>query len=270
MLPIYDSSQRGLPAIEELVELWRYRNLVVQTVRRNIVVRYKRSVLGIAWTMLNPLGMALILTFVFSKMFGSTSAYPAYVLSGIIAWNFFSQATSDSMANLIWGGGLIKRIYIPRTVFAVGSLGTGLVNLALALVPLAIIMLFTGIPIRPAVLFLPVPVLFLTMFSLGIGLLLSTFALYFPDVAEMYNILLMAWFYLSPVVWTENMLPQEFAWIVRLNPMYYLIRIFRQALYFGTVASWKELALAGTLSVLVLLLGWIFFASKADEFAYRV
>src|SRR4030067_1887841 len=127
-LPVYDSSQRGLPALEELRELYRYHNLVFQTVRRNIVVRYKRSVLGIAWTMLAPLGTTLILTFVFSNVFGGVAQYAPYVLSGLICWSFFSSTTSDSMTNLLWGEGLLKRIYIPRTVFAVAAIGTGLIN----------------------------------------------------------------------------------------------------------------------------------------------
>jgi ABC-type polysaccharide/polyol phosphate export permease len=95
-LPVYDSSERRFAALDELLELLHYRNLVVQTVRRNIIVRYKRSVLGIAWTMLNPLGTTLIMAIVFSKVFGVTSAYAAYVLSGLIAWAFFSQTTSDA------------------------------------------------------------------------------------------------------------------------------------------------------------------------------
>src|SRR5512133_290468 len=105
-VPVYDSARRGIPAVEELRELVRYRNLVIQTARRNIIVRYKRSVLGIAWTMLNPLGTAIILTFVFSQAFGGDATYAVYVLSGMISWIFFSQTTSDCMANLIWGGGL--------------------------------------------------------------------------------------------------------------------------------------------------------------------
>jgi len=134
---IYDSSKQVSPALEELREIFRYRNLVSQMVRRDILTRYKRSVLGVAWTMLNPLGTAIILVLVFSNVFGiSSPGYPIYVLSGIIAWNFFSQTTNAAMVNLVWGGDLLRRIYIPRTIFAVSSVGTGLVNLCLSLVPL--------------------------------------------------------------------------------------------------------------------------------------
>ena len=133
--PIYDSSERKSPALDEFRELWRYRNLVYQLVRRDIVTRYKRSVLGIAWTMLNPLGMTIVLSIVFSQVFGAGEGYAVYVLSGLIPWTFFAQTTNACMAGLVWGGSLLKRIYIPRTVFAISAIGTGLVNLLLSMVP---------------------------------------------------------------------------------------------------------------------------------------
>ena len=269
-LPVYDSSHRGPPAIEELRELFRYRNLVFQTARRNIVVRYKRSVLGIAWTMLNPLATTLILSFVFSRVFGGSSSYAVYVLSGLVCWTFFSQTTMDCMNNLIWGGGLLKRIYIPRTAFAVSSILTGLINILLAMVPLIIIMLITGVLPRPSMLVLPIPMLLLACFTLGIGLLMSTFAIFFADVAEMYGILLMAWFYLSPIIYRKDMLPQDYAWVVQLNPMYHLINLFRAPIYDGVVPPLNEFVLCTAIALGTLLVGWWLFSQKADEFAYRV
>jgi ABC-2 type transport system permease protein len=239
-------------------------------VRRNIVVRYKRSALGIAWTMLNPLGTTIILTFVFSRVFGGPASYAVYVLSGLICWTFFSQATSDSMNNLIWGGGLIKRIYVPRTVFAVSSVITGLVNIALAMVPLLAVMLVTGIYPTWSMLILPVPALILAMFALGVGLFLSAIAVFFVDVTDMYAILLTAWFYLSPVIYKPELLPEQYAWIVKLNPMYYLINLFRAPIYEGRVPSLEEFLVAGGIALVTLVIGWIIFAQKADEFAYRV
>jgi ABC-2 type transport system permease protein len=267
---IYDSSQLGVPAIEELRDLWHYRNLLFQITRRNIVVRYKRSVLGIAWTMLNPLGTTLILTIVFSKMFNGGPHYAPYVLSGLICWTFFAQTSSDAMTNLIWGEGLIKRIYIPRTVFAVSAIGTGLVNLVFSLVPLIFVMLVTGLVPKPIILFLPVPTLFLSLFSLGIGLILSTIAIYFADMAQMYGILLTAWMYLSPVIYTVDMLPPRYIWIIKLNPMYYIINLFRMPIYDQVIPTFSQFLISAVISIVTLLIGWLFFASKADEFAYRI
>jgi ABC-2 type transport system permease protein len=269
-LPVYDSSQRGLPALEELRELFRYRYLILQSVRRNLVIRYKRSFLGIAWTMLNPLGTTLILTFVFSNVFGGASQYAPYVLCGLLCWTFFSQTTSDSMANLIWGEGLLRRIYVPRTVFAVSAIGTGLINLVIGLVPLLVVMLFSGMIPQASALLLPIPTLFLAMFALGVGLLLSTVAVYFNDIISMYGIALTAWMYMSPVIYKLEMLPQRYFWIIKLNPMYYLIELFRKPIYYSQVPTLNEFLVAGAIATLTLAVGWWVFTAKSDEFAYRV
>ena len=233
---VYDSTRRGSVIFEELREILNYRHLIWQLVRRDILTRYKRSVLGVAWTMLNPLGMMLVWTIAFSQFFKSTSlpAYPAFVLNGLLAWTFFSQATTAAMVNLVWGGGLLNRIYIPRVSFALAALGTGLVNLLLSLVPMAVVMLFTGMPISWTVVFVPISILILGAFALGVGLLISTWAVYFPDIAEMYQIVLSAWMFLTPIMYPEDILPQAYRfYLTMLNPMYHLVKIFRKPIYDG-------------------------------------
>ncbi|HPO59568.1 MAG TPA: ABC transporter permease [Anaerolineaceae bacterium] len=266
---IYDSARQLPPALEELKEVLRYRNLVYQLVRRDVVSRYKRSVLGVAWTMLNPLGMMIVLTLVFSQLFNSIEGYAAYVLSGLVAWNFFSQTTSAAIASLVWGGDFFRRIYTPRSVFAISSIGTGLVNLVLSLVPLLAVMLVVGVAIRPAIILSLLPMLLLACFSLGIGLLISSLAIYFPDVVEMYQIILTAWFYLTPIVYPFDVLPEQVQVLMNYNPMHWLVRLFRITIYEGRVPTAPELFPAMILSLIVLGLGWWVFARKSDEFAYR-
>ncbi len=270
--PIYDSSKQVSPELEELREIFRYRNLVNQMVRRDLLTRYKRSVLGVAWTMLNPLGTSIVLTIVFSSVFGGADkGYPVYVLSGLIAWNFFSQTTNAAIVNLVWGGGLLNRIYIPRTVFGVSAVGTGLVNLLLSLVPLIIIMLVLSIPLAPSMLILPIPILFLAMFSLGVGLFISSLAIYYSDVAEMYQIVLMAWFYLSPVIFKDDFMPARVLTVIKLvNPMYHLINLFRTPIYEGRIPDLSEFLVSGLWAITALIIGWVVFSRRADEFAYHV
>jgi ABC-2 type transport system permease protein len=269
---IYDSGRKGTSELDELREIFRYRDLVVQFVRRDILTRYKRSVLGVAWTMLNPLGTMLVLSVAFSQVFGrEVEGYAAYVLSGLIAWTFFAQTTNAAISHLVWGGGMLKRIYIPRTVFALSALGTGLINLVLSIIPLIIVMLATGVPIKSTILFLPVPILFLMMFALGVGLLISTIAVYFADVAEMYQIVLTAWMYLTPVIYPESILPPEYRiWIVRFNPMYHLLSLFRDPVYHGVIPEISSILLVGAIAFVLLVTSWIIFTRKADEFAYRL
>src|SRR5512140_3590826 len=125
-IPVYDSAELIPHALQELKEAFSYRYLLFQLVRRDLLTRYKRSLLGVAWTMLNPLGMMLVLTLAFSSILRfNVPGYATFVLSGLIAWTFFSQTTTAAMVNLVWGGGLLKRIYLPRSAFALAAMGTG-------------------------------------------------------------------------------------------------------------------------------------------------
>jgi len=268
---IYDSSKRGHPAWEELRGVLRYKDLIFQLIRRDLVSRYKRSVLGVAWTMLNPLGTMLILTIVFSKVFGRVESYPVYVLSGLVVWNFFSQTTRHCMDSTLWGSGLFKKIYLPRTSFIVSSIGTGIVNFFISLVPLLIIMLLVGVSVRLSVIVLPVILLLLSFFSLGVGLLLSAYSVFFPDIAEMYTILLMAWMYLSPVIVPEETLAGILnGWLLRINPLYYFIKLFRMAVYDGIFPPTSLLLTAAGISFVMFVVGWLVFTKKSDKFAYYV
>jgi ABC-type polysaccharide/polyol phosphate export permease len=272
-VPIYDSTRRRHPAIEELFEVFHFRHLILQLVRRDVLTRYKRSFLGIAWTMLNPLGMMLVWTIAFSQVLYRDGGidFAAYMLNGLLAWLFFSQTTTAAMVNFVWGGGLLHRIYMPRTSFALAACGTGLINLALSLVPLLVVMLVTGVPLHWAALLTPLVMLVLAAFSLGVGLLLATFAVYFPDVSEMYQIVLQAWMFLTPIIYTEEILPEAYRfWITKFNPLYHLVRLYRIPLFYGrapTVGEWLPSVL---LALAVLVIGWLVFTSKSDEFAYRL
>lgn len=267
---IYDSAKRVSPSLEELAGIIQYRDLIFQLVRRDIVTRYKRSALGIAWTMLQPLGMMVIMTIVFSNLFRSVPGYPAYILSGLISWNFFSQTTTSAIHQVVWGGTLFRRIYIPRTSFAISAISTGLVNLAISLVPLLVIMLVTGRALHWSLLFIPISMLLLSAFALGIGLILSAMAVYFPDVVEMYQILLLAWMYITPIIYPEEILPEAYrVWLTDLNPMYHLLRIFRMPIYDGIFPARNEVLLAGMIAITTLVVGWLFFSKKADDFAYH-
>ncbi|MFN0112771.1 MAG: ABC transporter permease [Blastocatellia bacterium] len=257
--------------MSELKELFRYRDLVWQLVSRNIKTRYKRSVLGIFWTMLNPLFMMMVLTFVFSNVFrGELPHYATYALAGLALWNFFAQTTAGAMSELIWGGSLMHRIYLPRSIFAVSALGTSLVNLLLTLIPLFVVMLITGTPIRPALLILPLPIILTAMFALGMALVLSRMAAYFADVLDMYQILLTAWMYLTPIIYPKSAIPENLRWFFNLNPMYHLIEIFRAPLLIGWLAGPKTVAVSGAAAIGALVFGWWYFSRKADELAYRI
>jgi ABC-type polysaccharide/polyol phosphate export permease len=266
----YDSTRRGPLALEELRGVFKYRGLILQLIRRDLISRYKRSFLGVAWTMLNPLGTMLILTLVFSRLFHSVQNYPTYVLSGLVAWTFFAQTTTAALNQNIWGGSLLHRIYLPRTAFTISALGIGLINLILSLAPLALIMIVIASPFHVTLLFLPVPIIFLGIFALGVSLLFSTLAIYFPDVVEVFQVALTAWMYLTPIIYPEEIITSTHQhWLLDLNPMYYFVEIFRQPVYDGTIPSGHMLIVGGLIALVVLIIGWSVFTWKANELTYR-
>ena len=271
MTPFYDSASIRSPALHELRELWRYRDLLRLLVSNSIKTRYKRSTLGILWTLLNPLLTTLVLTIAFSQIFRfQIQNYTIYLLVGLLFWNFFSQSTTQAMATLIWGSSLIKRIYIPRTIFAVSVVGNGLTNLLLALIPLALVMLITGHPFSLALLWLPLAILLLVMFTLGLALFMSTLAVYFVDVVDLYSILLTVWFYLTPVIYPVEIVPPRFAPLVQLNPMTTMLGLFRSIVYLGETPSLQAWLIAAGLAVVSLGAGWLVFTRRANDFAYRI
>jgi ABC-type polysaccharide/polyol phosphate export permease len=267
----YDSHKRKSPALEEMQDIIQYKDLIFQLVRRDVVARYKRSVLGIAWTMLQPLGTMAVLAIVFSQLFGQLEGYTSYLISGLVAWTFFSQSTTAAIYHSVWGGVLIRKIHIPHTSFPISSVGTAVINLSLSLIPLLLIFLATRRPVTSTVLFLPVAIFLLAAFALGVSLLLSSIAVYFPDISDMYQIVVQAWMYLTPIMYPESILPEAYRdWLTHLNPMYYLINIFRYPLYNGSLPPMDVFLTGGAISLATLIIGWIFFSYRADEFAYHI
>ncbi len=268
---VYDSAAVRSPAIQELRELWHYRDLLHLLVSNSIKTRYKRSVLGVLWTLLNPLLTTIVLTVALSQLFKfQIDNYPVYLLSGLVAWNFFSQTVTQVMNTIVWGSSLMKRIYVPRTIFAISVVGNGLVNLFLSLLPLLVIMLFVGQPFRWTLWLLPFSVLVLAMFTTGLALLLATLAVYFVDLVEMVGIVLTAWFYLTPVIYPLEMVPPRYAWMISLNPMSYFVEVFRALIYDGVVPPEKYILVSAALGGAMLVTGWLVFTKKANDFAYHV
>lgn len=269
-LELYDSANQLPHVFQEMKDVLHYRYLLVQLIRRDIVTRYKRSFLGVTWTMLNPLGTMIILTIVFSKIFGGSKSYPVFVLSGLLIWNFFSKSTLAAMNNIVWGGSLLKRILLPKTAFSISSIGTELINFLLSLIPLALVILATGNQFYPSMIFIPIILVLLSCFSLGLALLLSTIAIYFPDVSEMYLIILTGWMYLTPIIYSIDVFPQEYRFILWLNPLTYLVGLMHIIVVEGRFPSWIVLWPAIAWSIGILVIGWLVFTNKSDEFAYRV
>ncbi len=246
-------------------------HLLSNLVGRDLTVRYKRSVLGFLWTMLNPLLLMLILMAVFSAFFRfAIEHYEVYFLSEYLVWNFFAQTTVAAMTSLGWNGALMKRVRVQNAIFAVSCAVSGLVNLLLSCVPLVAIMLVVGAPVRPALLFLPVAFLINGVFALGLSLALSAVTVYFADVKEMYQVGLMGLMYLTPMFYPLSIVPQRYLWVLRANPLLYLFETVRAPIYHGVLPAAGTLAIASALAVAALGIGWLVFRRLSPGFYLHV
>lgn len=265
--PVYDTARRGFLFVEEAKALWTYRHLVAELVKRDIKVRYKRSVLGVFWSMLSPLLSMAALTVAFSAILKTQIAnYPAYFLAGSVFWTFFAQATSHAASLTQDASEITRRVYLPRSVFVASAVGGALVNLLYTLIPLLLIFAVTGQPVRLSWLFLPVAIAAGVLFTAGVGLVVFTMASRFVDVKETYMVLLSTWFFLTPIVYTPAILAPKYRLLIRFNPMTYLVEMFRAPIYDGWLPGPNTLAFSLLAGVLSLVFGWLFYAWKIEDY----
>lgn len=255
----------------EILELVKYRDLLMNLVVRNITVRYKRSVLGIFWSMINPLVNTIVLTIVFSKLFRfSTKDYIIYFLAGIQLWNFFSQSTILSCKSISSNGDLLKKVYIPKQIFVIAAVLSELVNFSFAMIPLLIILPFFGKGTLSSLLFLPIPLLITVIFTLGLSFILAATTVFFYDIGEIYQLLVIPWLYLTPIIYPLDIIPDKFMFIIKLNPMYYIVECFRSPIYYGQIPDLHHLLLAAIPAGIILVTGYKIFSDWSDDFIFYI
>jgi ABC-2 type transport system permease protein len=267
----YDSAAQRAPEFTALHDLWAYRNLVWELIVRDIKVRYKRSVLGFAWTMIAPLLNMVALTIVFSSVMkmAAVQNYPVYFLTGLIYWTLFSTGTSYAATQTQDANEIAKRTFVPRSVFVVSSVGVALINLVLSLVPLLLILLVTGARFYPTWWFLPIALVLLLAFTSGVGFAIFTIATRFTDVREMYLVLINTWFFITPIAYAPSIVPAKYRLAIWLNPHYYLIQNFRDPIYKGELPTLPVLTLSAVIALATLLAGWAYFCRYIDDFAFK-
>ena len=256
-----------------IFDLFRYRDLIVTLVARDLKVRYRRSLLGFAWTMLQPLMMMMVLQLVFSKLmrFEDVRNYPVYALSGIMFYNFFSQSILSSMNSLRSNAYVLQKVPVPLAIFPVTAVFSGVINFCLALVPLLGIVFATGHRVGWSLLFLPIAILIAAIFTLGAGLLLSPLAVFFNDVTEMVGVFLSLFYFLTPVFWPLSLAEgNEYFWIVRYNPIRSILEVFRDPIYYGKIPPLSHLSVSVLIAVVLLTVGLLAFRKSADRIPFYV
>jgi lipopolysaccharide transport system permease protein len=268
--------------LRHLRELVCSRDLVVNLVVRDLKARYKSSVLGFLWSLLNPLAMMLVFTVVFTVLIPNNSVpnYPIFLLCGLLPWNFFSAGVMISINCIVGNANLVKKVYFPREVLPLSSVLANLVNFLLGLVVLFVALLVTNTHLSSWLWLLPLVILSETCFILGIAFILSTMNVFYRDTIMIMDVVMLAWFFLTPVVYPISALPTSYPvfgvtvnihrLMYILNPMASLIAAYRDLLYWGYRTNLDFLLRTACTSFVVLALGYWFFVRYGRRFGEQV
>jgi ABC-type polysaccharide/polyol phosphate export permease len=260
---LYDSAAPRRPIIDEARSLWTHRSLIRLLVTRDLTLRYKRSVLGVWWTLLNPLLTAAVMWLVFSQIFTRVSEdvpFIVYLLSGILLiQTFFAQGVLAAGSSLMSSGGILTKIRVPGEVFASTAAIAAGVNFSLGLIPLFAIMLITGAPTPWTIILIPIPAIAMLALVAGVGMLIAAAAVHFYDVLDFVRVILQLAIWLVPTFYPLEMIPEQFQIVIKLNPLFSYLEVFRGFLYRGSFAPTWNFVVMGVSAIVFLLLGvWAF------------
>ena len=250
---------------------YQYRELIWALALKELKIRYKRSVLGFMWALLNPAFMMLVLTLVFSTIMRfAIPHYAIFLLSVLLPLTFFSQSLSYAVEAIVANGDLIKKVAVPKLVFPMAALVSNLINLFLSLIPLALLVLGMRHPFYWTWLYLPVPLLALTIFTLGLTFFFAAANVYYRDVSHILQVVLSAWFYVTPIIYSLDFIPEKHRWIFKLNPIIYVINGFRLAVYNGQLPKPQSIAASFICAFVSLFIGYSLFRKYQDNFVFYV
>ncbi len=253
--------------------LKKYSFLLNQLISRDFKVKYKRSVLGVLWSLLYPVLTMSVMAVVFSNVFKFSTPginYLVYLLSGLVMFNYFSEASNLAMSSVVANFSLINKVYIPKWIFPLSKCLFVGINFLLTLIPLYAVIILTGTEITWLHLLLPYAVICLFMFTLGVSLILSTIAVFLRDIYYIYGVIVMFMMYLTPIMYDINILDSWMIPILKLNPMYNYINFARMIIIYRQMPSIESWVACFISSVLVLAFGVFLFKKKQDKFIYYV
>ena len=256
------------------LSLKKYSFLIKQLVSRDFKVKYKRSVLGVAWSLLYPVFMMSVMAIIFSNVFKFSVPgvnYLVYLLTGLTYFNYFSEASNLSMSSIIANFGLINKVYIPKYIFPLTKCLFVGINFLLTLIPLYVVILATGTGVNIYHLLLPYSFLCLFMFTLGISFLLATAAVFLRDMLYIYGIVISLWTYLTPIMYDISMLQNQFfETVLKLNPLYQYINFARTIILYHYCPTPGQFITCFASGAAVLLLGMLVFKKNQDKFVYYI
>jgi ABC-2 type transport system permease protein len=252
-------------------DTYRYRELIWSLALKELKLRYKRSVLGFLWALLNPALMMAVLTLVFSTILRfNIPHYAIFLLSVLLPWTFFSQSLTYAAECIVGNGELIKKVAVPKLVFPIAAVVSNVINLLLSLIPMVLLVLAMRHPFYGTWLYLPVPMLALVLFTLGMTCFFAAANVFYRDVSHILQVVLSAWFYFTPIIYALDFVPAHLRWLFKLNPIIYELNGFRLAIYYGQLPHWQSIAASFFGAIIALMIGLSVFRKYQDEFVFYV
>ena len=253
--------------INAIIAMDKYRFLIRQLVARDFRTKYKRSILGMFWSFLNPLLMMLVQYFVFSTIFKSdVPNFAAYLIIGTVMFNFFSEACGMTLTSILGNANLITKVYMPKYIYPLTRVMSSVVNLVISLIPLLIVCVITGVEFHKSAVLAFFFLACLVIFCLGLGMLLSTSMVFFRDTQFLWGVLSMMWMYVTPIFYPETILPEEFKLILRINPLYHFLKNTRLCILNGISPEPAVYVQCLLIALGVLLAGALVFRKAQDRF----
>lgn len=245
--------------------------ILTSLVSKDFKLKYRRSALGVLWSVLNPLLMMIVLTAVFSTVFRfQIENFALYLILGQTLFGLMSDATSGAMSSIIDSASLIKKIRINKILFPLEKVAFALVNFVISLIAVVAVMLFFQVVPTLNLLFLPLLLVYVFVFSLGLGLLISALSVFFRDVMHLWSVVLTAWTYATPLFYPIEILPDFLAPLMQYNPMYHYVTYFREIALWGMTPSLMENLICIGFAVVALVLGYAVFRAKEKKFILYV
>jgi lipopolysaccharide transport system permease protein len=252
-----------------LRDLRTYRDLLYFLTWRDVKVRYKQTVLGAAWAIIQPLFTMLIFWLFFGRLAGMPSEgipYPLFALAGLIPWTFFANAITNSGNSLVGSANLITKAYFPRMIIPCAAVGAGLIDLTIAFGLMAGMMLWYGVPLTMNLLLLPLLILLPTLLAIGVGMWMSALNVKYRDIRYALPFLIQLWMFATPIIYPLNLIPAKWRWVMAINPMAGVIDSFRAAL-FGRAIDWRSLTVTALVTVVVVIYSAYHFRHMEKTFA---
>ena len=254
--------------MKRIKELYAYREMIINLIKKDLRGRYKGSFLGFLWTFLNPLLQLIVYTLVFSTILKSgIDKFYLFLFVALIPWLFFSSTLITGATSILWGKELVKKIYFPREVLPIATVTSGFINMLFCFVIIFAVLFASGNGINIiALLYLPFIMLVEYIFVLGISMITSALTVYFRDLEYILNIISMAWMYMTPIMYDITSVPEEYRLLFDMNPMTPIIISYRDVLYYKSVPQLQTLIHALILGIAIFLIGWFLFGKLQRRF----